>query len=69
MTVGFIPSRQVCNLPKTIVKNYGLPIIIHTMKRATLSKKLDDLHVCTNSRNSRFSRGLWWKIHYDIFKT
>ena len=52
MIVGFIPSRLESKriYQKPLLKIDGLPIIIHTMKRAMLSKKLDDLYVCTNSR-------------------
>ena len=52
MIIGFIPSRLESKRihQKPLVKIDGLPIIIHTMKRAMLSKKLDDLYVCTNSK-------------------
>ncbi len=52
MIIGFIPSRLESKriYQKPLVKIDGLPIIIHTMKRAMLSKKLDDLYVCTNSK-------------------
>ena len=51
MIVGFIPSRLESKriFQKPLLKINGLPIIIHTMKRAMLSKKLNDLYVCTNS--------------------
>ncbi len=50
--VGFIPSRIESKriYQKPLVKIDGLPIIIHTMKRAMLSKNLHDLYVCTNSK-------------------
>ena len=51
MIIGFIPSRLESKriFQKPLLKINGLPIIIHTMKRAMLSKKLNDLYVCTNS--------------------
>ena len=51
MIVGFIPSRLESKriYQKPLLKIDGLPIIIHTMKRAMLSK---NLMICmfTNSR-------------------
>ena len=52
MIIGLIPSR----LNSTRLKNKplleidGLPIIVHTLKRAQLSKKLDRVIVCTDSK-------------------
>ena len=42
MIVGFIPSRLESKriYQKPLLKIDGLPIIIHTMKRAMLSKNL-----------------------------
>lgn len=51
MIIGLIPSR----LNSTRLKNKplleidGLPIIVHTLKRSQLSKKLDKVIVCTDS--------------------
>ena len=51
MILGLIPSRlnstRLPNKPLLVID--GLPIIIHTMKRAMLSKKLDRIIVCTDS--------------------
>ena len=52
MILGLIPSR----LNSTRLKNKplleidGLPIIVHTLKRAMLSKRLDKILVCTDSK-------------------
>ena len=52
MIIGFIPSRLESTRihQKPLIKIDGLPLVIHTMKRAMLSKKLNDLYVCTNSK-------------------
>ena len=52
MIIGFIPSRLESTRihQKPLIKIDGLPLVIHTMKRAMLSKKLEDLYVCTNSK-------------------
>lgn len=51
MILGLIPSRlnssRLKNKPLLIID--GLPIIVHTLKRAQLSKKLDKVIVCTDS--------------------
>lgn len=51
MIVGLIPSRidskRLKNKPLLEINN--LPIVVHTFKRAQLSKNLDDLIVCTDS--------------------
>jgi 3-deoxy-manno-octulosonate cytidylyltransferase (CMP-KDO synthetase) len=48
MILGLIPSRlnstRLKNKPLLVID--GLPIIVHTFKRAMLSKKLDDVIVC-----------------------
>ena len=48
MIIGLIPSRlnstRLKNKPLLVID--GLPIIVHTFKRAMLSKKLDDVIVC-----------------------
>ena len=50
MILGLIPSRlnstRLKEKPLLVVD--GLPIIIHTLKRAQLSKKLDKVIVCTD---------------------
>ena len=52
MIVGFIPSRLGSSRlhQKPLIKIDGLPMVIHTMKRAMMSKRLDDLYVCTDSK-------------------
>ena len=47
--IGLIPTRlNSSRLPKkALIKIDGLPMIIHTMKRAELCKDLDDVIVCT----------------------
>tara|TARA_Y100001970_G_scaffold76866_1_gene97650 strand:- start:12738 stop:13478 length:741 start_codon:yes stop_codon:yes gene_type:complete len=50
MIIGLIPSRlnskRLKNKP--LLKIDGLPIVVHTFKRAKLSKKLDDVIVCAD---------------------
>jgi len=50
MIIGLIPSRLNSKRlkEKPLLKIDGLPIIVHTFKRAQLSKKLDDVIVCTD---------------------
>ncbi len=52
MIIGLIPSRlnstRLRNKP--LLEIDGLPIIVHTLKRAQLSKKLDRVIVCTDSK-------------------
>ena len=51
MIIGLIPSRinstRLKNKP--LLEIDGLPIIVHTLKRSQLSKKLDKVIVCTDS--------------------
>lgn len=49
--VGLIPSRLgSTRLPaKALLMIDGLPLVIHTMKRAQLAKSLDKVYVCTDS--------------------
>jgi len=49
--VGLIPSRLgSTRLPaKALLIIDGLPLVIHTMKRAQLAKSLDEVYVCTDS--------------------
>ena len=49
--IGLIPTRlNSSRLPKkALIKIDGLPMIIHTMKRAQLCKDLDKVIVCTDS--------------------
>ncbi len=50
--IGFIPARlNSSRLPnKALLKIDGLPMIIHTLKRAKMCSKLDDVIVCTDSQ-------------------
>lgn len=52
MIIGLIPSRLNSTRlnQKPLLEIDGLPIIIHTLKRAQLSKKLDDVIVCTDDK-------------------
>ncbi len=52
MIVGLIPSRLDSKRlkKKPLLEINNLPIIVHTFKRANLSKKLDKLIVCTDSK-------------------
>ena len=52
MIIGLIPSRLNSSRlkEKPLLKIDGLPIIIHTLKRAMLSKKLDKVIVCTDHK-------------------
>ena len=49
--IGLIPARlNSSRLPnKPLLEIDGLPMIVHTYKRSSLSKNLDDLAVCTDS--------------------
>ena len=46
--LGLIPSRLSSSRLKNkpLIKIENMPIVIHTYKRALLSKKLDDLYIC-----------------------
>ena len=50
--IGLIPSRLGSKrLPgKALANISGMPVVIHVAKRALLSKKLDAVIVCTDSR-------------------
>lgn len=52
MIIGLIPSRLNSTRlhQKPLIEIDGLPIIVHTFKRAQLSKKLDKVIVCTDSK-------------------
>ena len=47
-TVGLIPSRlNSSRLPqKPLLEIEGMPLVIHTYRRAKLSKKLNDVFIC-----------------------
>jgi 3-deoxy-manno-octulosonate cytidylyltransferase (CMP-KDO synthetase) len=49
--VGLIPSRlNSTRLPsKALLPIDGLPLVVHTLKRALLAKSLADVYVCTDS--------------------
>lgn len=50
MIVGLIPARLKSNrLPfKALLKISEIPLVIHTLSRAKLSKRLDKVYVCTD---------------------
>ena len=52
MIIGLIPSRLNSKRlkKKPLLKIDGLPIIVHKYKRSKLSKKLDDVIVCTDHK-------------------
>lgn len=52
MIIGLIPSRLNSKRlkEKPLLKIDGLPIIVHKYKRSKLSKKLDDVIVCTDHK-------------------
>ena len=51
MVIGLIPSGLNSSRleKKALLEIDGMPLIIHTLKRAKLSKLLDDVIVCTDS--------------------
>jgi len=53
MILGLIPSRLNSKRlkKKPLLKIDGLPIIVHSYKRAKLSKKLDEVLVCTDHKS------------------
>ena len=46
--VGLIPTRlNSSRLPqKAILLIHKIPLVVHTYRRAKMSKKLDDLYIC-----------------------
>ena len=52
MILGLIPSRLESTrlIKKPLLEIDGLPLIIHTLKRAQLCKSLDKVIVCTDSK-------------------
>ncbi len=50
--VGMIPARlESSRLPKKVLIDImGLPMVVHTCKRAKLSKKLDEVYLVTDSQ-------------------
>jgi 3-deoxy-manno-octulosonate cytidylyltransferase (CMP-KDO synthetase) len=53
--IGLIPSRLGSTRlkQKPLIKIGGIPIVIHTYKRAKLSKMLDDLYICCDDKKIR----------------
>ncbi len=51
-TVGLIPSRlNSSRLPqKPLLEIEGIPLVIHTYRRAKLSKNLDDVFICCDDK-------------------
>ena len=49
--IGLIPSRLESKRlkKKPLLLLNGLPLIVHTYKRSLLSKKIDEVYVCTDS--------------------
>ena len=49
--IGLVPSRlNSTRLPsKALLMIDGLPLVVHTMKRAQLAESLDEVYVCTDS--------------------
>ena len=49
--VGLIPSRLNSSrlFAKALLEIDKIPLVIHTYKRAKLSKLLDDIYICTDS--------------------
>ncbi len=52
MIIGLIPSRLNSNRlkEKPLLNIDGLPIIVHSLKRAQLAKKLDKVLICTDHK-------------------
>jgi 3-deoxy-manno-octulosonate cytidylyltransferase (CMP-KDO synthetase) len=50
-TIGLIPSRlESVRLPgKALLDICGIPMVIHTYKRALFSKSIDEVYICTDS--------------------
>ena len=50
--VGLIPVRLNSSrlFKKALLEIDNIPMVVHTYKRANLSKKLNDLYVCTDSK-------------------
>ena len=52
MILGIIParlkSRRIPNKPLQIIDD--LPLLVHVIKRSLMSKKIDKLIVCTDSK-------------------
>ena len=50
--LGLIPTRlNSTRLPqKALLSINNIPLVVHTYKRAKLSKKLDDLYICCDDK-------------------
>lgn len=55
IVVGMIPARlESTRLPeKALIDIQGMPMVIHTCKRAQLAKRLDDVYLVTDSEKIR----------------
>ena len=55
IVVGMIPARlESTRLPeKALIDIQGMPMAIHTCKRAQLAKRLDDVYLVTDSEKIR----------------
>lgn len=63
IVVGMVPARlESTRLPeKALIDIQGMPMVIHTCKRAQLAKRLDDVYIVTDSekiRNAAESYGI-----------
>ena len=54
MIIGLIPSRLNSKRlkEKPLLEIDGLPIIVHSLKRTQLAKKLDKVIVCTDHKKN-----------------
>ena len=61
--IGMVPARLQSNrLPeKALIDILGMPMVIHTCKRAQLAKKLDDVYLVTDSERIKKTAE-----HYNI---
>ena len=50
--VGLIPSRINSKrlIGKALIKIAGIPLVVHTYQKALKSKKLDEIYICTDSK-------------------
>lgn len=55
--IGMIPARlQSSRLPeKALIDICGLPMVVHTYKRSTFAKRLDDVYIATDSDRIRIT--------------
>ena len=65
--VGLIPSRlNSSRLPqKPLLEIEGIPLVIHTYRRARLSKKLDDLFICCDAAKKFNAKAIMTSTHHS----